>query len=98
MDLDLFHRAVTGVRAEQFLREKAASAPAVDVFALVEQARLGDVLDGDLFKVAECMCPEDALGFYVKLGGKMKVAEPPPPKGVSSKAWDKILSKGPAGK
>lgn len=90
MDLDRFNVAVHGVKAGQFLQEKAASAGVSAVDAAL-QARLAQVEDSDLLKIATQLCPEDALGFYVKLGGKLKVAEPPPPKGVSLKAWDRIL-------
>lgn len=91
MDLDRFNVAVHGVQAGQFLREKAASAH-VSAMEIALKARVEQVEDPDLFKIATQLSPEDALGFYVKLGGKLKVAEPPPPKGVSTKDWDRILN------
>ncbi len=91
MDLDKFHSAVRQVRAEQFFLEKAASAPAVSAVQLANLARAGEAQDQALLKLASAYCPTSPLGFYVKLGGKLKQAEPPPPKGVSSKKWDEIL-------
>jgi len=94
MDLDAFQKAVARVRAEQFLREKAASAqPAA--LGVVRDALLEQVEDRSLLKMASTYCPLDPFGMYVKLGGQFKTAEPPPPAGVSSKEWDKVLSKGP---
>lgn len=89
MDLDKFHAAVRRVRAEQFF--KTASAPAVSVVQLAGLARASSVLEPELLKLAAAYCPEAPLAFYEKLGGKFKVAEPPPPKGVSLKKWDEIL-------
>jgi hypothetical protein len=92
MDLDRFNVAVHRVQAGQFLREKTALAVGVSAIDAALQARAGQAEDPDLFKIATQLCPEDTLGFYVKLGGKLKVAEPPPPKGVSMKDWDRILN------
>lgn len=91
MDLDKFHTAVKRVRAEQYFQEKAASARNVHPIELINQARAGEAADQVLFKVASTYSPEAPLALYEKLGGKFKQAEPPPPKGVSSKKWDEIL-------
>ena len=66
---DQFHLAALSVRAEQFLKEKRASARGVDAVTYVNLVR--------------------------SIRGMEKTAEPPPPKGVSVKEWDKILSKVP---
>ena len=94
MSLDAFQRAVAQVRAEQFLREKAASAQPAAI-GVIQDALLGQVEDLDLLKTAYAYLPTDPVGLYVKLGGKFKVAEPPPPPGVSAKEWDKRLQAGP---
>ena len=91
MDMDRFHAAVSRIRAEQFFQEKAASAPAVSAVQLVNVARAGAVEDPALLKLAHLYCPKAPMAFYEKLGGKLKQAEPPPPKGVSAKKWDEIL-------
>lgn len=91
MDRAPFIAAVSRVRAEQFFQEKAASAPAVSAVQLANMARAGDAADPELLKLAATYCPEAPLEYYVKLGGQFKVAEPPPPKGVSLKKWDEIL-------
>lgn len=90
MDLDKFHEAVRRIRAEQFFGEKRASAK-VSAVALTNLARAGDAADPELLKLAHLYCPETPMAFYEKLGGKLKQAEPPPPKGVSAKKWDEIL-------
>jgi hypothetical protein len=95
MDLDKFNVAVHRVQAGQFLREKTASVVGVSAIDAALQARAGQAEDPDLLKIATQLCPEDALGFYMKLGGQLKVAEPPPPPGVSLKEWDKKLQEGP---
>jgi len=91
MDRAPFIAAVGRVRAEQLLQEKAASAPAVSAVQLANLARAGAAEDPELLKLAATYSPEAPLEYYVKLGGKFKVAEPPPPKGVSTKKWDEIL-------
>ncbi len=93
---DRFHAAVLRVRAEQFLQEKRASARGVGAITLASLCHAVDCIeDRELFKLASQYSPNDAMGAYIKLGGKVKVAEPPPPKGISVKAWDRILSEGP---
>lgn len=91
MDREPFNKAVRQVRAEQFFQEKAASAPSVHPIALANLARAGEATDQVLFKLASTYCPTAPLAMYEKLGGQFKVAEPPPPKGVSPKKWDEIL-------
>jgi hypothetical protein len=91
MDREPFNAAVSRIRAEQFFQEKAASAPAVSAVKIANLARAGEVEDPELLKLASVYCPKAPLAFYEKLGGKFKVAEPPPPKGVSAKKWDEIL-------
>jgi hypothetical protein len=71
MDLDRFNVAVHRVQAGQFLREKTALAVGVSAIDAALQARAGQAEDPDLFKIATQLCPEDALGFYVKLGGNL---------------------------
>ena len=96
MDMDRFTAAVGRIRAEQILREKTASAPAVSAVQLISLGRASAAEDPELLKLAHTYCPEAPQAFYEKLGGKFKVAEPPPPKGVSSKKWDEILGGKPA--
>lgn len=91
MDRAPFIAAVGRVRAEQLLQEKAASAPAVSAVQRANLARAGEATDPELLKLAATFSPEAPLAYYEKLGGQFKVAEPPPPKGVSSKKWDEIL-------
>lgn len=91
MDRAPFIAAVSRLRAEQFFQEKAASAPAVSTVQLISLARAGAAEDPTLLKLAATYCPEAPLAFYEKLGGQFKVAEPPPPKGVSAQKWDDIL-------
>lgn len=95
MNRDLFREAANRVRAEQFLREKAASARGVDAVTLANLARTGQRMGTEWAKVAA-----EKGGFFghTALPATLmdKMAEPPPPKGVSAKAWDKILSKGPS--
>jgi hypothetical protein len=94
---DRFHDAVVQVRAEQFLQEKRASARGVDVVTLTNLVSTADSIeDRELFKLAAFFSPDNPMEAYATLGGKVKVAEPPPPKGMSVKAWDKVLDKGPA--
>lgn len=83
MDLDKFNVAVHRVRAGQFLREKTAAAVGLCAIDAALQARAEQVEDPDLFKIATQVCPEDALGFYMKLGGKVRklIAGKPPPGG-----------------
>jgi len=96
---DRFHEAAQRIRAEQFLQEKRASARGVDAVTLASLVHAVDnVEDRELFKLAAFYSPQAPMETYVKLGGHMKLAEPPPPKGTSVKAWDKILDKGPAKK
>lgn len=91
-----FHEAVQHVLAERFLQEKRASARSVDSVTLANFMRTAEsVEDPELFKLAAFYSPGNTMEAYASMGGKVKVAEPPPPKGVSVKAWDKILSEGP---
>jgi hypothetical protein len=92
--MDLFHQAAERLRAEQFLQEKVALARP-SVADVVHGAFLGQIEDRQLLDLAAGFCPTDPVSMYVKLGGQVKVAEPPPPKGVSGKEWDKQLQKGP---
>lgn len=93
---DRFHEAVLRVRAEQFLQEKRASARGVEAVTYANFVRAAESIeDPALFKLAAFYSPDSIMDTYLRLGGKVKVAEPPPPKGISVKAWDKILSKGP---
>ena len=92
MDRTPFIAAGGRIRAEQFFQEKAASAPAVSAVQLANLARAGAAEDMELLKLAHTFCPDAPLEYYVKLGGKFKVAEPPPPKGVSAAKWDEILA------
>lgn len=91
MDRAPFIAAVGRVRAEQFFQEKAASAPAISAVQLANLAHASEASDLELLKLAHTYCSEAPLEYYVKLGGQFKLAEPPPPKGVSSKKWDEIL-------
>lgn len=92
MDRAPFIAAVGRIRAEQLLQEKAASAPVVSAVQLANLARAAAVDDHELLKLANTYCPEAPLEYYVKLGGKFKVAEPSPHKGVSAAKWDEILA------
>lgn len=93
---DRFHEAALRVRAEQFLQEKRASARGIGAVAFASLVHAADSIeDRELFKLASFYSPDRPMEAYVKLGGKVKVAEPPPPNGVSVKAWDKILNEGP---
>lgn len=97
MSLEEFFAAAERIKAEQYFEEKAASARGVSaVESLLSHRMQNSVEDPDLLKVAMEYCPESPLEYYEKvLGGTVKVAEPPPPKGISAKTWDKILQKGP---
>ena len=92
MDREPFNKAVRQVRAEQFFQQKAASAQAVPAVTLANLARASEAADPELLKLAATYDPTAPLEMYEKLGGKFKVAEPPPPKGVSAAKWDEILS------
>ena len=88
MDRDLFRAAANRIRAEQFLEGKTASARGVDAVTVANLAHTAHRMETEWAKVAA-----GAVGSGVIL--MRKTAEPPPPKGMSSKEWDKILSKGP---
>lgn len=91
MDREPFNAAVRRIRAEQFFQEKAASAPAVSSVAVVNLARAAEAADPELLKLAATYAPDAPLAMYEKLGGRFKVAEPPPPKGMPAAKWDDIL-------
>lgn len=86
--MDAFEREVRAIRAEQYLQEKRAAVEPPRPLSGEELAA-----DPELYKVAEAVCPESPFLFYRrKLGGAVKTAEPPPPKGVSVSEWDEMLS------
>ncbi len=70
MERTPFEQAVQQVRAEQFLREKSASA--VPAVAVVNLARAGQAADPELLKLAASFAPSAPLALYEKLGGQFK--------------------------